>query len=273
MAIDHVLKLYAETIRSPYLHYGFWENPEAVNPEELSLADITTAQERYIEHLASFIPEDVRTILDVGCGIGGNARYLMNQGYEVEALSPDGYQETAIKKEFNGTLPFYRTKFEKFTPSKSYDLILESESPCYIKINEGFKQARESLRDGGYLLAADYFIHFRDDSRSPHLRSSHRLDRYINGAENAGFEILKEYDQTDNTMPTLMAAQVFVERFIQPTVEYALHSFYRKRLKLLALVKRLYGRKVEKKMRQLELIDAQEFKKYRRYMIFLFRKK
>lgn len=83
---------------------------------------------------------------------------------------------------------------------------------------------------------------------------------------------MKEYDQTDNTMPTLMAAQVFVERFIQPTVEYALHSFYRKRLKLLALVKRLYGRKVEKKMRQLELIDAQEFKKYRRYMIFLFRK-
>ena len=77
MAIDHVLKLYAETIRSPYLHYGYWDEPEKVNGNSLSIDDIANAQGRYIEHLTSFIPEDVRSILDVGCGVGGNAAYLL----------------------------------------------------------------------------------------------------------------------------------------------------------------------------------------------------
>ena len=40
MAIDHILKLYAETIRSPYLHYGFWNEPEIVNADLLSIDDI-----------------------------------------------------------------------------------------------------------------------------------------------------------------------------------------------------------------------------------------
>ena len=56
MAIDHILKLYAETIRSPYLHYGFWEEPKKVNVELLSIDDIAEAQRRYIQHLTSFIP-------------------------------------------------------------------------------------------------------------------------------------------------------------------------------------------------------------------------
>ena len=46
MAIDHVLKLYAETIRSPFLHYGYWDEPEKVNADSLSIDDITDAQGR-----------------------------------------------------------------------------------------------------------------------------------------------------------------------------------------------------------------------------------
>ena len=64
MPIDHVLKLYSESIRSPYLHYGFWDDPESIDPNELTLDDMVEAQGRYIEHLASFIPEEVKTILD-----------------------------------------------------------------------------------------------------------------------------------------------------------------------------------------------------------------
>ncbi|MFL3026804.1 MAG: hypothetical protein ACJZ1O_00715 [Candidatus Neomarinimicrobiota bacterium] len=71
MAIDHVLKLYSETIQSPYLHYGFWDNPSSLNTDLLSIEDIVLAQGRYIEHLASFIPENVNKIIDVGCGVGG----------------------------------------------------------------------------------------------------------------------------------------------------------------------------------------------------------
>ena len=151
MPIDHVLKLYSESVRSPYLHYGFWDEPKLVSAENLSLHDIVAAQDRYIEHLTSFIPEDVKTILDVGAGIGGNSSYLLNKGYKVEALSPDEYQEQVFAEKYNGEVKFHRTKFEDFDPEKQYDLVLESESACYIQIQPGWKTARKTIRDGGYL--------------------------------------------------------------------------------------------------------------------------
>ena len=96
MSIDHVLKLYSETIQSSYLHYGFWDEPNSIDLDSVTLPEIKKAQERYIDHLASLIPEGVNSILDVGCGIGGNAAYLMDKGFQVETLSPDSYQHSVI---------------------------------------------------------------------------------------------------------------------------------------------------------------------------------
>ena len=92
MAVDNVLKLYSEILRSEYLHYGFWDNPDSLELSKITLKDIHNAQKRYIEHLSSFIPKDVLSIIDVGCGIGGNAKYLLEKGYKVETLSPDKFQ-------------------------------------------------------------------------------------------------------------------------------------------------------------------------------------
>ena len=64
MAIDHVLKLYSKTIQSSFLHYGFWDNPSSVDLESMTLQEVKKAQTRYIENLSSFIPEDVKYILD-----------------------------------------------------------------------------------------------------------------------------------------------------------------------------------------------------------------
>jgi len=272
MSIDHVLKLYSETIRSSYLHYGFWDEPDKVNLDNMTLPDIKQAQERYIDHLASFIPDDVSSILDVGCGIGGNASYLLENGFHVETLSPDTYQQSVIKEKFEGSMTFHHCKFESFIPEKTYDLILESESACYIKIGLGFKKARETLREGGYLLASDYFVYNRDGSKNPHLKSSHDLSTYLQAAEDHGFTLVKEYDQTDNTMPTLDYGQYFIERFIKPTFEYGLYSAHKNYPKTTSMVQKLVKPKIEKKLSQLDLIDSDQFRKYRKYMIFLFKK-
>ena len=272
MPIDHVLKLYSETIRSDYLHYGFWGEPNSVEIESITLQEIKNAQDRYIEHLASFIPNEVNSILDVGCGIGGNAEYLINQGYVVETLSPDDFQKSTIAEKFNNQMTFHHCKFEKFQPEKQYDLILESESACYIKINKGFEKARETLRVGGYLLASDYFVHFRDDSKNLHLRSSHDMEKYLSSAKEHGFEFIREYDQTDNTMPTLDYSKYFIERFINPTIEYSVHSAKKNYPKTTALIGRLVAPKLEAKKNQLDLLDSTLFRKYRKYMIYLFQK-
>ena len=272
MPIDHVLKLYSETIRSDYLHYGFWGEPNSVEIESITLQEIKNAQDRYIEHLASFIPNEVNSILDVGCGIGGNAEYLINQGYVVETLSPDDFQKSTIVEKFNNEMTFHHCKFEKFQSEKQYDLILESESACYIRINKGFEKAWETLRAGGYLLASDYFIHFRDDSKNLHLRSSHDMEKYLSSAKAHGFELIREYDQTDNTMPTLDYGKYFIERFINPTIEYSVHSAKKNYPKTAALIGRLVAQKLEAKKNQLDLLDSTLFRKYRKYMIYLFQK-
>jgi MPBQ/MSBQ methyltransferase len=272
MSIDHVLKLYSETIRSSYLHYGFWDDPDSIDLETITLQIIKDAQVRYIEHLASFIPDSVSSILDVGCGIGGNTEFLLKNGYNVEALSPDDYQKNTIITKFDNKVPFYHCKFENFTAQKKYDLILESESACYIKMDEGFKKGRQALNDGGYLLASDYFVHFKDTSKNIHLKSSHNMNQYLSFAQSNGYKLIREYDQTENTMPTLDYAKYFVERFLNPTVEYGINSANKNFPKISKLIGRIISSKFQKKRDQLNLIDSKQFRKYRKYMIYLFQK-
>jgi len=272
MPIDHVLKLYSESVRSPYLHYGFWDDPKSVSAENLSLHDIVAAQDRYIEHLTSFIPEDVKTILDVGAGIGGNSSYLLNKGYKVEALSPDEHQEKVFAEKYNGEVKFHRSKFEDFEPEKQYDLVLESESACYIQIQPGWKTARKTIREGGYLLASDYFLHHNDGSGDWHIKASHNEKVYMEIGEEYGFKLLREYDQTENTMPTLDSAKAFMERYIYPTVEFSSNYMDKNYSFIMKILKKAFGKRVNEKMKQLSLLDSNEFRKYKRYMIFLFQK-
>ena len=272
MPIDHVLKLYSQSIRSPYLHYGFWDDPGSIDPEKLTLDDMVKAQGRYIEHLASFIPEEVKTILDVGAGIGGNSSYLISKGFEIEALSPDEYQETVFAEKYNGKVRFHRTKFEDFEPEKKYDLVFESESACYIQIEPGWKTAQKTVRDGGYLLASDYFLHRNDGSGDWHIKASHDEKNYMKKAEEYGFKLIREYDQTDNTMPTLDGAKALMERFIFPTVEFSSNYLDKNHPFILKLIKKTFGKRVNDKMNQLSLLNSKDFKKYKRYMIFLFQK-
>ena len=272
MPIDHVLKLYSESVRSPYLHYGFWDNPESVNASEFTLNEMVKAQGRYIEHLVSFIPEDVKTVLDVGAGIGGNSSYLLSKGYEVEALSPDEYQENVFAEKYNGEVKFHRSKFEDFKPEKKYDLVLESESACYIQIEPGWETARKTIRYGGYLLASDYFLHHNDGSGDWHIKAAHDEKVYMEMAEKYGFKLIREYDQTENTMPTLDGVKAFMERFIYPTVEFSSQYMDKNYPFILKVIKKAFGNKVDKKMKQFSLLESDEFRKYKRYMIYLFQK-
>ena len=88
MPTDNVLKLYTETIQSSYLHYGYWDDPKNVEIDRITVEDIRNAQECNIEHLASFIPDDVKSMLDYGYGIGGKRVCLRYKCYIGEAFSP-----------------------------------------------------------------------------------------------------------------------------------------------------------------------------------------
>ena len=118
------LRLMREVLELDHLHYGLWRD------EPLDLAGLKRAQERYAETLCDWVPDGVRSILDVGCGTGSMARRLAERGFEVEGLAPDPYLGEVFTERTG--LDFHLARFQEFEPERTYDLILMSESAQYI---------------------------------------------------------------------------------------------------------------------------------------------
>jgi SAM-dependent methyltransferase len=69
--------------KTEHMHYGYW-----TNDLELDLANLPKAQENHSDFLISNIPENAKSILDVGCGVGKLAQKMTSSGYHVDCLSP-----------------------------------------------------------------------------------------------------------------------------------------------------------------------------------------
>jgi hypothetical protein len=73
-------------------------------------------------------------------------------------------------------------------------------------------------------------------------------------------------------MPTLDGAKAFMERFIYPTVEFSSNYMEKNYPLILKVIKKAFGKKVDNKLKQFSLLESDEFRKYKRYMIYLFQK-
>src|SRR5260370_35439852 len=81
--IDLELLVCTDILKLNSLHYGYWENGEDLNFENMRKAEA-----RYTEELIRQVPGQVQTVLDVGCGIGDNALAFADSAYSVTPLSP-----------------------------------------------------------------------------------------------------------------------------------------------------------------------------------------
>ncbi|RUT04344.1 hypothetical protein DSM106972_045720 [Dulcicalothrix desertica PCC 7102] len=195
------IQYYLELTNSPFLHYGYWESPPVAN-QELTISQLRIAQEAYSNKLLSFIPEGVNSILDVGCGIGGNASYLLERGFTVEGLAPDGLQEEMFLKQTNCKAPFHLTKFEDFKTTNSYNLILLSESSQYIAASDIAQCASRLLSSDGYLLLAD-MLRVDDKYNEGIFSNCHVVTELNTALGQAGFELVKTEDISSKITPTI----------------------------------------------------------------------
>src|SRR5258705_11932953 len=138
--LDLELFICSDILKLNSLHYGYW-----TNGEELTLENVRKAQARYTEKLISTIPPGVSTVLDVGCGIGDNARALAASGYRVTALSPDKNHQKYFENGNGHHIAFHNQRFEDFHANQSFDLILMSESQNYFQADMAFRQCRNLL--------------------------------------------------------------------------------------------------------------------------------
>jgi MPBQ/MSBQ methyltransferase len=194
------LNYYLALTNSPYLHYGYWEPLPA--EDELTIPRFRLAQKAYAAKLLSFIPEKIQTVLDVGCGIGGNAVDLLERGFEVEGLAPDPFQQQQFLAATQGQAKFHLTRFEDFQPTSVYDLILLSESSQYMAAADIASGAARLLNSGGYLLLADMM---RSDATYTEgiFSNCHLVEELGKSMRQAGFHLVKSEDISTQVAPTI----------------------------------------------------------------------
>lgn len=268
-----MLKYYLDLSKTNYLHWGLWGGGE-----ELTLKNFQAAQERYIDHLISLIPKDVKTILDVGCGVGGNAIKLREKGYDVVSMSPDPYQQKLFLERTGGGIPFVLSTFEDYKADRKFDMVFMSESVQYIPIGKAFAKAKEVLRDGGYILSSDYYRLENSRGLKAKFLPSFYLKDYLELAEAHGFEKLKEDDISSRVAPTLLYGNMVFGNYVKPTLKALLLAFevhipivYRM-MKLFMRLK-VKGERVEDVIKNNVVpLRPEQFEEHMKYLVFLFRK-
>lgn len=210
-----MLKLYLDLSKTNYLHFGLWKKGD-----KLTLENFQKAQRRYLDNLIKYIPKGVKTILDVGCGVGGNAVKLASLGYKVTGICPDPYQEQLFKKNTKGKAGFCLTTLENFKTDQKFDLILMSESVQYIPHKEGLKKISTLLKKNGYLLISDYFK--KDNAKGVPNLPSFPIKDYLEDVRRSRFVMIRQQDITKNITPTLVYGNNVYLNYIKPVLSAVL---------------------------------------------------
>ncbi len=212
--LDLELFFCTEILKLNSLHYGYWEESEkpTEGDNKLTLECLRDGQQKYTDMLIEAIPKNVKSILDVGCGIGDVSRALSKLEYDVTAISPDGnhakYFENHLSK-----LTFFQTKFEDLDIDNKFDLILMSESQNYFPTEIGFRQCTSFLSPKGYLLVSGMF---RKDSSSEIAEVPNTTEDYIKTAKKHDLLLIENVDITGNILPTIDFIYESMQDYVEP---------------------------------------------------------
>jgi SAM-dependent methyltransferase len=254
------LKFCHQVLGLDHLHYGLWDD------DPLTLEGLKVAQRRYTDFLLERFPENARSLLDVGAGTGATGRLLRDLGLQVDGLSPDPYQKELFEARVER--PFHLGRFQEFYPEIPYDMVLMSESSQYIWLDSLFPAVCRCAA-GGYLLVADYFVVEADGS--PLAKSGHPLDAYLQKAEENGLELELQDDITQAAIPTLDLGRLWIDRYINPSLDLLDESLARRYPRLFGLGRRLLKSQLDKLQNARQLMDSEGFGRVKRYQVLRFK--
>jgi MPBQ/MSBQ methyltransferase len=264
--LDFGLKFLHQALKLESLHFGLF-----VDGIPRTLEAVPQAQVAYTKTLVAMVPRGVKTVLDVGCGVGTSARYLKDQGFAVEGLSPDHYHKEVFPEKCGPDVPFHHTGFEPFAPSKTYDCLFFSESPQYIDKDRFWPKCVELLAPDGCVVAADFFqLEPNEEYHMCFLESD-----FVARAGRAGFTVDERKDITTEVLPNLEISRTLLIDYGQKFYEFAQDAIRHQAPRVYKLIRMLFRRKVkaveslvyDKLPRRL---DPAFFEKTMRYVMYRF---
>lgn len=249
------------------LHYGFW--PMDL---EVSFKNFVKAQELHSELIISNIPKNVKTILDVGCGAGVLAKKLIAKGYEVECISPYSVLSERAIENLSGKAPLHECYFENFTTSKTFDLILFSESFQYVDLEKSIPLVHKLLKPQGHLLICDFFK-TEAPGKSP-IGGGHKLAKFFDIMSKNSFKEILNRDITKETAPNIDLLGSVYDHVGLPIKGILSHYFstnYPTLTRLVSWKFRHRFKKINDKYFS-KVISGKAFSTHKTYRLFVFQK-
>jgi cyclopropane fatty-acyl-phospholipid synthase-like methyltransferase len=249
-----------------YLHWGYWEDPDAVvNPIGL---DLIAAQKAFLDKLITFIPPNVKSILEIGSGTGELASLLQKSGYEVACVCPSIAQNRLAKAKLDAGTTIYESRFEDLTFDRTYDLAIFCESFQYMKLPDAFDQLS---RCTSQVLITDFYKKSAESGQG----SGFSWEAFENALKGSDYEIVTYEDITRNVKPTHLIKRQFYLDLCLPLTETVSERVRQKypilsHLFLGILRRRLFN--AERIRRKGEKSDPERLADWIEYCIMLLRK-
>lgn len=267
IGLDLGLLLFKNFLDTDYMHYGYFKDDL-----EVKITNLPEAQENYSNLLLSIMPNNIKTILEVGCGSGRFAYNLTNKGYKVDCVTPKSALTDYAEELLKNKSKVYKSKFENFETTNKYDLILFSESFQYIKMKDSIPKSKEMLNPDGYIMIADFFKTNAEGTSA--LGGGHKFSNWKKIISEYSLDIDYEKDITNQTAPTIDIANQLSKNLAYPIWKLIINGFSSRYPKIFKFFQWKYIKKINKIEHTYFSgeMNGENFKKYKRYMLYLLKK-
>ena len=179
---------------SGFFNVGHWDG---------GTVDIVDACNRLTDRMASFVPEEARLIVDVGCGLGAGTRRLQDRFPRATVIGANISPWQLEQARRHGVRALAAMDAARLAiASGAADAVLAMEAAMAFDTRADFlAEACRVLRPGGTIALTDMLFRDRDPVGHwmlPEANNVGGLDEYARLLADAGFDAIDVQDATDH---------------------------------------------------------------------------